>query len=145
MKSDAVKGYRAGLVLKVVGISYSQLKYWDKIGFIKPSIKGAEKGTKRLYSFADLIRLNTAKSLLDSGISLQKIRESVGYLKKHEPEIEEPLSQLKFLTDGKSVFALTRDPRKVIDVLNRSQLVWSVAIGKISRETKDKIQENGSP
>jgi len=88
--------------------------------------------------------LKTAKSLLESGISLQKIRKSVDYLKKHEPEIKEPLSELKFLTNGKSVFTLTRDPKKVIDVLNRSQLVWSVAIGKISRHTKDKIQENGN-
>lgn len=143
MKSGAAKGYRAGLVLKVVEISYDQLKYWDKIGFIKPSLESAKGSSRRLYSFVDLIRLNTAKSLLDSGISLQKIRKSVDYLKEHEPEIEEPLSQLKFLTNGKSVFALTRDPKKVIDLLNRSQLVWSVAIGKISRDTKDKVQENG--
>lgn len=144
MKSSAMKGYRAGLVLKVVGISYDQLRYWAKIGFIKPSMKSAKKGSRRLYSFGDLIRLKTAKSLLESGISLQKIRKSVDYLKKHEPEIKEPLSELKFLTNGKSVFTLTRDPKKVIDVLNRSQLVWSVAIGKISRHTKDKIQENGN-
>lgn len=139
--STTMEGYRAGLVLRVVGISYNQLRYWAKIGFIKPSIKSAKKGSRRLYSFGDLIRLNTAKSLLDSGISLQKIRKSVDYLKKHEPEIKEPLSELKFLTNGKSVFTLTRDPEKVIDVLNRSQLVWSVAIGKISQLTKDKIQE----
>jgi len=138
---STMEGYRAGLVLRVVGISYNQLRYWAKIGFIKPSIKSAKKGSRRLYSFGDLIRLNTAKSLLDSGISLQKIRKSVDYLKKHEPEIKEPLSELKFLTNGKSVFTLTRDPEKVIDVLNRSQLVWSVAIGKISQLTKDKIQE----
>ena len=141
MNLRAMEGYRAGLVLKVVGISYNQLRYWAKIGFIKPSIKSAQKGSRRLYSFGDLIRLNTAKSLLDSGISLQKIRKSVDYLKKHEPEIKEPLSELKFLTNGKSIFTLTRDPKKVIDVLNRSQLVWSVAIGKISQLTKDKIQE----
>ena len=54
MKSDASKGYRAGLVLKVVGISYDQLKYWDKIGFIKPSLKNAKGGSRRLYSFVDL-------------------------------------------------------------------------------------------
>ncbi|MEA1964753.1 MAG: MerR family transcriptional regulator, partial [Candidatus Aerophobetes bacterium] len=101
-----MKGYRAGLVLKVAGISYGQLDYWARIGFIKPTIKEAKGGGKRLYSFTDLVRLKTAKNLLDNGISLQKIRKAIDYLKKHDPEIKEPLSELKFLTNGKSVFTL---------------------------------------
>jgi len=136
-----MKGYRAGLVLKVAGISYAQLDYWARVGFIKPSIKKAEEGGKRLYSFTDLVRLKTAKNLLDNGISLQKIRKAIDYLRKHEPEIKEPLSELKFLTNGKSVFTLTKDPKKVIDVLNRSQFVWSIAIGKISRSTRSKVEK----
>ena len=138
-----MKGYRAGLVLKIAGISYAQLNYWAKTGFIKPSIKESKKGSRRLYSFADLVRLNAAKSLLDSGVSLQKIRKSIDYLKRHEPEIKEPLSELKLLTNGESIFALTNDPKKVIDVLNKRQLVWSIAIDRISRKTKDEIRKIG--
>jgi len=138
-----MKGYRTGLVLKIVGISYTQLDYWAKIGFIKPSIKDSGKKSRRLYSFTDLVRLNAAKSLLDSGVSLQKIRKSVDYLKQHEPEIKEPLSELKLLTNGKSIFALTNDPKKVIDVLNKRQLVWSIAIDKISQKTKSEIEKIG--
>ena len=138
-----MKGYRAGLVLEIVGISYAQLDYWAKIGFIKPSIKSSGKESRRLYSFADLVRLNAAKSLLDSGVSLQKIRKSLNYLKRHEPEIKEPLSELKLLTNGKSIFALTNDPKKVMDVLNRRQLVWSIAIDKISQKTKSEIKKIG--
>ncbi|MCD6473057.1 MerR family transcriptional regulator [Candidatus Aerophobetes bacterium] len=136
-----MEGYKAGLVLKVVGISYARLDYWARIGFIKPSIKEAKGGSNRLYSFTDLVRLKTAKNLLDNGISLQKIRKAINYLKKHEPEIKEPLSELKFLTNGKSIFTLTKDSEKVIDVLNRSQFVWSIAIGKISQSTKSKVKK----
>lgn len=138
-----MKGYRTGLVLEIVGISYAQLDYWARIGFIKPSIKSSGKESRRLYSFTDLVRLNAAKSLLDSGVSLQKIRKSVDYLKQHEPEIKEPLSELKLLTNGKSIFALTNDPKKVMDVLNKRQLVWSIAIDKISQKTKDEIEKIG--
>ena len=138
-----MKGYRAGLVLEIVGVSYAQLDYWAKIGFIKPSIKSSGKESRRLYSFTDLVRLNAAKSLLDSGVSLQKIRKSVDYLKQHEPEIKEPLSELKLLTNGKSIFALTNDSKKVMDVLNKRQLVWSIAIDKISQKTKDEIKKIG--
>jgi len=131
--------YRAGLVLKVVGITYRQLNYWAKIGFIKPSIKQSGKKSRRRYSFADLVRLRTAKELLDNGISLQKIRKAMNYLKKRDPQIKEPLVQLKFLTNGKSIFTLTKDSNKVIDVLNKNQLVWSIAIGKISQDTKERV------
>jgi len=131
--------YRAGLVLKVVGITYRQLNYWAKIGFIKPSIKQSGKKSRRRYSFADLVRLRTAKELLDNGISLQKIRKAMNYLKKRDPQIKEPLVQLKFLTNGKSIYTLTKDSNKVIDVLNKNQLVWSIAIGKISQDTKEKV------
>ncbi len=137
MKSE--NSYSSGLVLKVVGVSYYQLNYWAKIGFIKPSIKQGGRESRRRYSFADLVRLRTAKELLDNGISLQKIRKAMNYLKKCDPQIKEPLIQLKFLTNGKSIFTLTKDPKKVIDILNKNQLVWSIAIGKISQNTKERI------
>ena len=139
MKSE--DSYNSGLVLKVVGISYYQLNYWAKIGFIKPSVKQGGKKSRRRYSFTDLVRLKTAKELLDNGISLQKIRKAINYLKKYDPQIREPLIQLKFLTNGKSIFTLTKDPKKVIDILNKNQLVWSIAIGKISQNTKQKVNK----
>ena len=135
------KGYRTGLVLKVVGISYERLNYWAKIGFIKPSVQEGGRRARRLYSFADLIRLKTAKNLLDNGISLQKLRKAMDYLKRCEPQIKEPLSQLKFLTNGRSLFTLTGDSGKAIDILNQNQLVWSIAIGKISNEAREEVKK----
>ena len=143
-KRNQRKGYRTGLVLKVVGISYERLNYWAKIGFIKPSIKEGGRRARRLYSFADLIRLKTAKNLLDNGISLQKLRKAMDYLKRCEPQIKEPLSQLKFLTNGRSLFSLTGDSEKAIDILNQNQLVWSIAIGKISNEARKEVKKWGS-
>ena len=140
-KREERKGYRTGLVLKVVGISYERLNYWAKIGFIKPSVQEGGRRARRLYSFADLIRLKTAKNLLDNGISLQKLRKAMDYLKRCEPQIKEPLSQLKFLTNGRSLFTLTGDSGKAIDILNQNQLVWSIAIGKISNEARKEVKK----
>ena len=137
------QGYRSGLVTKVVGISYSQLDYWAGIGFIKPSVQEGGRGSKRLYSFTDLIRLKTAKNLLDNGISLQKLRKAMNYLKRCEPQIRKPLSELKFLSNGKSVFTLAQDSGKVMDILNKNQLVWSIAIGKISGEAREEVRKIG--
>ena len=91
-------GYASKEVCSIIGISYRQLDYWDSSGFIQPSVAKAKgTGTARMYSFMDLVCLRTAKQLRDSGISLQKIRRSVGYLRSHFPELDSPLADLVFL------------------------------------------------
>jgi len=77
------QGYRVPEVCKVVGISYRQLDYWARTGLVTPSIREAGgSGTQRLYSFQDLIELRVIKQLLDTGVSLQKIRQAVEFLRE---------------------------------------------------------------
>lgn len=124
--------FNSKMTAKVVGLSYRQLDYWDKTHFIKPSIREATgTGSARLYAFSDLIQLKIAKTLLDKGISLQKIRKAINYLKKHMPEIERPLAELRFLTDGETVFVLTKNRKEIIDTLKSGQIVFSIAVGDI--------------
>lgn len=128
-------------VSKIIGITQRQLDYWDKEHFIKPSIQEATGyGSTRLYSYNDLIRLKVAKTLLDKGISLQKIRKSVSYLKKHMPDIKNPLFDLKFLTDGETIFVLTKDSKEIIDTLKNGQLVFSVSLGAIMDILKGEVK-----
>src|SRR5438045_1806144 len=75
-RTMAIQSYRGPQVCKIVGISYRQLDYWTRTGLITPSIKAASgSGIQREYSYQDLVALKTIKSLLDTGISLQKVRE----------------------------------------------------------------------
>jgi len=128
-------------ISKIVGLSQRQIDYWDKTHFIKPSVKeAAGHGSARLFSFEDLVRMKVAKTLMDSGISLQKIRKAVSYLKKHMPNVENPLSDLKFLTDGETVFVLTKNSREIIDTLKNGQLVISVSLGSIIDRLKGEVQ-----
>ncbi len=128
-------------VTKIIGITQRQLDYWDKEHFIKPSIQEATGyGSTRLYSYNDLIRLKVAKTLLDKGISLQKIRKAVSYLKKNMPDIKNPLFDLKFLTDGETIFVLTKDSKEIIDTLKNGQLVFSVSLGAIMDILKGEVK-----
>jgi DNA-binding transcriptional MerR regulator/predicted RNase H-like HicB family nuclease len=127
-------------VSRIVGVTARQLGYWDKTGLVKPSIAQAEgQGTRRLYSFLDIIQIRTAKALRDQGMSLQKIRKCVAFLRKHSPEIEHPLSKLKLLTDGQTIFVLTADKDVIMDTLNAGQLVTSLAIGQFVNNLKAEI------
>jgi predicted RNase H-like HicB family nuclease len=133
--------YNTKAVSKILGLTPRQIDYWDKTHFIKPSIKEASGyGSARLYSFEDLVRLKIAKTLIDKGISLQKIRKAITFLKKNMPDIENPLSNLKFLTDGETIFVLTTNSREIIDTLKNGQLVFSVSLGAIIEELKGEVK-----
>ena len=127
-------------VSKVTGLSFRQIDYWDRTHFIKPSVSEASGyGSVRLYSFNDLIQLKVAKTLMDKGVSLQKIRKAITYLKKNMPEVKKPLSELRFLTDGETIFVITRDKRQIIDALKNGQLVFSIALGEIVEELMGEV------
>ncbi len=127
-------------VSNIARLSIRQIDYWDRTHFIKPSVMEASGyGSVRLYSFNDLIQLKVAKTLMDKGISLQKIRKAINYLKKNMPEIEKPLSELKFLTDSETIFVLTKDKKEIIDTLKNGQLVFSIALGEIIEKLKGEI------
>lgn len=127
-------------VSKIAELSNRQIDYWDRTHFIKPSISEASGyGSVRLYSFNDLIQMKVAKTLLDKGISLQKIRKAITYLKKNMPEVEKPLAEMRFLTDGETIFVLTKDKKEIIDTLKSGQLVFAIALGEIVEDLKGEI------
>ena len=133
-------GYTSQEACKIASISYRQISYWDKTNLAKPSIAGAHgTGTRRIYSFVDLVCLRAAAKLKEEGVSVQKIRKSLAYLSKNFPEQESPLADFVFLTDGDSVFVLTKDPQMVLDTLRAGQYILSLAIGRLVENTKDKI------
>ncbi len=126
--------------IKITGLSMRQIDYWDRTHFIKPSVSEATGyGSVRLYSFNDLVQMKVAKTLLDKGVSLQKIRKAIIYLKKNMPEVKKPLLELRFLTDGETIFVLTRNEKKIIDTLKSGQLVFSIALGEIVEDLKGEV------
>jgi len=127
-------------VSRIVGVSLRQIQYWDEQGFIRPSVKTAEgRGTKRLYSFSDLVQLKVIKDLGEHGLSLQKIRRCLRHLKESFPGATQPLQSLRYLTDGDKLFVLTSDRKKILEAMER-QFVFSLAIGSLVREVDGEVR-----
>ena len=136
--------FNTNTVIKMTGLTMRQVDYWDRTHFIKPSLKEASgHGTARLYSFIDLVQLKVAKTLIDKGVSLQKIRKAITYLKKNFPDIEKPLAEMRFLTDGETIFVLTNKKGIILDTLSKGQLVFAVAIGEIIEGLKGEVEKIG--
>jgi len=129
-------------VIALAGISKMQLEHWDKRGIVKPSVKaGVGKGTRREYSFQDVVALKVARRLREEGISLQKIRRALAWLRKNFPDVRQPLAELRFVTDGVNLFVLDRDPGKILDVLKGGQFVFSLALGQLIEGLQGEIKK----
>jgi len=112
--SDGFSGKRAA---EIVGITYRQLDYWARTDLIRPSLADAEgSGSRRRYSYKDLLELKVIKRLLDAGIKLESIREAFEYLRE---SLGEDVASAHLVIDGTSA-VLVRGS-ELIDVVNRYQ------------------------
>ncbi len=137
-------GYRAPHVCKLVGITYRQLDYWARTGLIEPSLQRAEgSGTQRLYSFTDLLQLRVIERLLGAGISLSKIRKAVEWLREMM-QTDHPLMDITLVSDGTSIWGRDQADEAsqlLMDLLERGQGVFGIAIGQVQRDLEGEILE----
>jgi DNA-binding transcriptional MerR regulator len=134
------EAYDSKMASRIVGVSLRQIQYWDERGFVRPSVKPAQgRGTKRLYSFHDLVCLKVVKDLACHGISLQKIRRCLQPLKQYAARAEQPLDSLKYVTDGEKLFVITSDRKKILDAMER-HFVLSLGIGNLVRQLNGDVR-----
>jgi len=131
-------------VIALTGVSARQVEHWATTGVVRPSFPAAGKGTRRGYSFKDLVALRVAKRLKDEGINLQKIRKALTFMRKKFPEKKEPLAELRLLTDGKDLFVLTDDPNVALNALKR-HFVFSLALGEIIEGLQGELKKLAIP
>jgi len=129
-------------VLTLTELTARQMDYWATTGVVRPSLRQASgKGSRREYSFQDLVALKVAKRLKDEGITLQKIRKALVWLRKNFPDVGQPLAELRLVTDGINLFVLDRDPEKILDVLRGGQFVFSLALGEIIEGLQGELKQ----
>jgi len=133
--------YDSKTASRIVGVSLRQIQYWDEQNFIRPSVKLAGgRGTKRLYSFHDLICLKVVRDLAHHGLSLQKIRRCLRPLRRHATATVQPAASLRYLTDGEKLFMITNDKEKILSAMER-QFVLSLGIGSLVQKLSGRVQQ----
>ncbi len=131
-------GYRGPTACKAAGITYRQLDYWARTGLVDPTVRGASgSGTQRLYSFRDVLVLKVVKRLLDTGVSLQQIRQAVQHLRDRGVE---DLAGITLMSDGASVYECT-SADEVVDLVQGGQGVFGIAVGRVWREVEASLLE----
>lgn len=119
-------GFSGTKAASIVGITYRQLDYWARTDLVRPSLADASgSGSRRLYSYRDLLELRVIKSLLDAGIKLESVRTAFEYLREH---VDTDIAAAHLVISGSDV--LLCDGDQLIDVMRRGQGVLNVlAIG----------------
>jgi DNA-binding transcriptional MerR regulator len=129
------QGYRVPEVCKIVGITYRQLDYWARTDLLTPSVRDAKgSGSQRLYSFQDLVTLRVIRNLLDTGVSLQRVRKAV----EHLNAMRRPISGVTLMSDGRRVYE-AHSPEAVIDLLQNGQGVFAIAVSRVWEDMEDAI------
>ena len=117
-----------------------QLRYWDRVGLVQPSIQGTggRPGKRRLYAFRDLVALRVVKSLLDNGMSVQRVRRAWDYLRR-TADMDRHLAEVQLITDGQSIFRVASDDAELLDALREGQLAFFVAINEITQSVEEDV------
>jgi len=116
------EGFSGRQTAEVVGISYRQLDYWARTDLIRPSLTDASgSGSRRRYSYQDLLELRVIKTLLDAGIKLESVREVFNYLRKH---VTSDIASAHLVISGQTVVLAQGD--ELIDVVKQGQGVLNV-------------------
>ena len=124
--------YSGRKAAEIVGITYRQLDYWARTDLVRPSVADASgSGSRRQYSYRDLLELKVIKSLLDAGIRLESVRDAFTYLRD---QLGEDIASAQLVISGSSA-VLVRDGNELVDVVARGQGVLSILpLGNVQRE-----------
>lgn len=131
------QGYRVPEVQRIVGISYRQLDYWARTGLVRPSIRDAQgSGTQRLYSFRDLLVLKVIRRLLDIGVSLQKVRRAVEYLRQSKQQ----LHSVTLVSDGQRIY--TPDSTEaLVDLIAGGQGAFVIPVDNVWKDLEGSLRK----
>ena len=139
MASATEQGFSGKQAAEVVGITYRQLDYWARTDLVRPSLADAQgSGSRRSYSYRDLLELKAIKNLLDAGIKLESVRDAFGYLRDH---LGEDVTTVNLVISGnRSVLVHTGE--ELIDLLKRGQGVLNILpLGTVKDEVDAAIIE----
>jgi len=137
LKKDAFTSKQA---CYLSGCTSHQLRYWDKVKLVSPSIQSShgKPGVPKLYSFRDIVSLKVIKTLLDNGMSIQRVRRAWRYLSRNG-DLQDQLSKTKLSSDGETIYKV--EENKVLDALKHGQLAFFETIDFVAKEVEEDLSK----
>ncbi|MFO0687729.1 MAG: tetratricopeptide repeat protein [Myxococcota bacterium] len=100
--------YSLGDVARILKVSPRRLRYWKKIRLVGASAEPQEESG---YGFRDLVVLRAIVSMIERGVSIQRIRRHLETLRDRLPDLDEPVAALRLASEDSDHLVLRRDGR----------------------------------
>ena len=122
---------------RIVGISYRQLDYWATKGLFVPTEQASGSGSRRKYSYSDLVALRVIKKMLDNGMKLEEIKRATDFIVSQGIDVQN--ADLVMTRD--SVFLHdSNDPEGLVDLIKTGQGVFTiVALTQANQDVTQQI------
>ena len=133
--TDPACAYSGVTACDVAGITYRQLDYWARSEFITPSKISHGSGSRRSYSFRDLLNLTIASRLIDTGINFPEIKTLVDYVSTKEPRY---LDGLTLASNGDTIYECVNE-KEITELIAHAQAVFVIAVGTVMKEVAKNI------
>ncbi|HLE24032.1 MAG TPA: MerR family transcriptional regulator [Thermodesulfobacteriota bacterium] len=148
-KSKVITGLKSKDVIELIEalenikLDFDHLHYYERTGLIVPSIrKGQGRGIPKLYSVEDFIILRWLVSLQRNGISIQRFRDIIEFLKEKIPDAIKKPQNYVLITDGTSIQFFDKVSAKALDVLkDTGQYLFVFPVGKIIEQSEKAIKK----
>jgi DNA-binding transcriptional MerR regulator len=139
MADSQTSGFSGPTVCRLAGVTYRQLDYWARTDLVTPSISAAHgSGSKRAYSYGDVLEVKVIKSLLNAGVHLARARQAVECLRRSLGA--DLASSSLVMSDAGSVLA--RDDGDLVDLLRGGQGVFNIVpLANVVAELSTTIQK----
>ena len=127
------EGFSGRKAAEIVGISYRQLDYWARTDLIRPSVADAAgSGSRRSYSYRDLLELKVVKQLLDGGVKLEQVRHAFRYIRE---QLGEDVASANIVLSGSGTVVVQSDD-ELVDAVKQGQGVLNLilAVGPLKEE-----------
>ena len=133
------QGFSGTRTAEIVGITYRQLDYWARTDLVRPSLTDAKgSGTRRSYSYRDLLELKIIKQLLDAGIKLETVREVFDQL---HARVGDDITSANLVISGASAM-LALDDGELIDLVKKGQGVLNIlSLASVRQEVDSSVRE----
>jgi DNA-binding transcriptional MerR regulator len=143
MPSVGDQGFSGKRTAEIVGITYRQLDYWARTDLVRPSLADAKgSGSRRRYSYRDLLELKVIKNLLDAGIRLESVRDGFNYMRQH---MGEDVASANLVISGTNAVVVSSDG-ELIDLVKKGQGVLNVLpLAGVKQEVDAAIHELRPP
>jgi DNA-binding transcriptional MerR regulator len=143
VEADISTSFSGTRTAEIVGITYRQLDYWARTDLVRPAVTDAKgSGSRRQYSYRNLLELRIIKQLLDAGIKLEVVRDVFTNLRA---QVGDDISSANIVIDGTTA-VLARDDGELIDLVRRGQGVLNVlSLGRVAEEVQTSVSQLRAP